>query len=1041
VRKRTILIVFGLIVAALLPITGILLANSSVNKYESQSADPERDHEEQREQWFRQGRTASGQIPAELLLQAWRQKLSLAALNVRGLRSFGSNATLPQWQNLGPVGLVSDPSGFQSYGAVSGRATAVAIDQNDLSGNTVYLGGAFGGLWKSTNATADPSIVTWTPLLDSQPTLAIGTVALKPDTTGATTVLLVGTGEPDNSADSYYGLGVLRSADSGATWQLIATDTLGHSFKGLAFAKIAFNSNSGDTNEAVAAASNADNGLRLGATSRIPDPLYYSTDAGLNWTPAFVSDDGSNAISPASATDVIFDRFNEKFYAVVRRHGVYSSADGGKTWQRLAAQPGPGLASAVCPAVTNSNCPLFRGHIALQPATGELYVTYMAFDSSGTEVLQGIFRSSDGGNSWSGDLEQNGYTNCGDSSGCGAAQSGYNLYLHAVASGTGTDLYLGGVNIYRCHLSGPGASACAWTNLTHVYGCGNPIAAPSHVHPDQHEMAVLAGNPRIMYFANDGGIYSTSNGAAVDGTCNPVNAASWQNLNFNLGPMTEFVWLSQDGAGAGTLLGGTQDNGSPALTSAGWTTVNSGDGGFNEINPADSSLWYSSNFYVSIQRCAFGADCDAAQFAGVINNKSAADDNSAFYPPSMLDPLDPTKMIVGTCRVWRGPADGSGWPGAADANALSWNFTTNTTEFCAPDGSGLSYLSALAAGGPSGPSGASSVIYAGRNDGHIFVSMAAESGPASFVDRSFAPLLGGFKISAIAVDLSDSTGNTAIVTRMGFGVGHVWRTTNAGANWTDISAALPDAPADSVLIDPADPRHIIVGMDVGVFETHDTGATWAEAGSGLPSVPATKLLLLDGPGIRKLRVATYGRGIWEAALPPAPFFALQLAAGASASATVSAGQSAAYNLSLVSNNGFSGSVNLSCSGAPSGTTCSVSPGSANLAAAGNLPVTVTVTTQAHAAVRSLRFNVWAVALAGCFGVLLASAKKRKPVMVAVLALALACSLTSCGGGGTGATPSENPAVATPAGPSGSTIIVTASSGGQSRSLALKLTIQ
>jgi hypothetical protein len=89
----------------------------------------------------------------------------------------------------------------------------------------------------------------------------------------------------------------------------------------------------------------------------------------------------------------------------------------------------------------------------------------------------------------------------------------------------------------------------------------------------------------------------------------------------------------------------------------------------------------------------------------------------------------------------------------------------------------------------------------------------------------------------------------------------------------------------------------------------------------------------------------------------------------------------------------------------------------------------------------LRFNVWAVAVAGCFGVVLASSKRRKSLMVAVLALALACSLTSCGGGGTGATPSENPAVATPAGPSGSTIIVTASSGGQSRSLALKLTIQ
>jgi hypothetical protein len=673
----------------------------------------------------------------------------------------------------------------------------------------------------------------------------------------------------------------------------------------------------------------------------------------------------------------------------------------------------------------------------VQPTTGELYVTYMAFDNSGSEALQGIFRSSDGGSSWSNDLGQNGYTNCGDSSGCGASQSNYNLFLHAVPSGSGTDLYLGGINIYRCHLS-VGATSCNWSNLTHVYGCGNPIAAASHVHPDQHEMAVLNANPQIMYFANDGGIYSTRNGARVDGSCNPANASSWQNLNANLGAMTEFVWLSQDADG-GALLGGTQDNGSPALTASGWTTVNSGDGGFNEINAADSSVWYSSNFFLSIQRCNSGANCNVAGFSGVINNQSAADDNSAFYPPSMLDPLDPTKMIVGTCRVWRGPADGSGWPGTADSNALSWNFTTNTSQFCSRDGSNLSYLSALAAGGPASVSGASSVIYAGRADGHIFVSSSADSGPSSFNDRSFSPLTNAFKISAIAVDRSDPTGNTAVATSMGFGAGHVWRTTNAGASWSDINSNLPDAPADSVLVDPADPQHIFVGMDVGVFETLNTGASWKEVGNGLPNVPATRLLLLDAAGARKLRVATYGRGVWEVALAPAPFFSMQLGSGASD--TVTAGQSATYNLSLVSNNGFSGSVNLSCSGAPAGASCTINPAIANLSAAGSLPITVTVTTQAHAGVRPLRFTGWSVVLAGCFsGMLFAGIKKRKPVLLMVLALSLIGGITSCGGGGSSATATQTPNAVSPATPSASTLIVNATSGGEIRSVALKLTI-
>src|SRR5215467_6754396 len=357
--------------SGLASLAGILLAQGRF-EFGSEAADLDRDHEVLREQWFREGRTVNGKIAADLLQRAYRQKLDLQRETGRALSLANSNTVLPSWQNLGPVGLTSDPSGFQSYGPVTGRATSVAVDQNDATGNTVYVGGAFGGLWKSSNAAASPSAVSWTPLIDSQPTLAIGALALKPDTTGAATVVLAGTGEPDDSGDSYYGLGILRSADAGATWQLIGSDTLGHVFKGMGFSKIAFNTTDDNTNHVVAAASNADNGIRLGANFVTPAiaSLYYSADAGLTWTLAVVTDDGSNAITPTSATDVAFDPFNGKFYALIRRHGMYSSSDGGKTWQRLSAQPGPGLSTSACPANASLNCPLFRGHIAVQPNTG-----------------------------------------------------------------------------------------------------------------------------------------------------------------------------------------------------------------------------------------------------------------------------------------------------------------------------------------------------------------------------------------------------------------------------------------------------------------------------------------------------------------------------------------------------------------------------------------------------------------------------------------------------------------------------------------------
>src|SRR5438445_9710798 len=114
------------------------------------------------------------------------------------------------WTPLGPAPLASDATGFgaQDYKWVSGRATAVAVDPSDSSGNTVYVGGAYGGVWKSSNAgplSPNASSVTWNPVIDNQPTLAVGAIAIQPGNPNpANSVILVGTGETNSSADSYY---------------------------------------------------------------------------------------------------------------------------------------------------------------------------------------------------------------------------------------------------------------------------------------------------------------------------------------------------------------------------------------------------------------------------------------------------------------------------------------------------------------------------------------------------------------------------------------------------------------------------------------------------------------------------------------------------------------------------------------------------------------------------------------------------------------------------------------------------------------------
>ncbi len=129
---------------------------------------------------------------------------------------------VPSWVALGPsqipggqtdTSLGGGPNPFAA-GTVSGRVSAIAVDPTDP--NTVYCGGAQGGVWKTTNALA-PS-PTWTPISDFEASLAIGDIAIDPVDHN---IIYVGTGEANGSCDSYFGQGILRSTDGGSTWTLL----------------------------------------------------------------------------------------------------------------------------------------------------------------------------------------------------------------------------------------------------------------------------------------------------------------------------------------------------------------------------------------------------------------------------------------------------------------------------------------------------------------------------------------------------------------------------------------------------------------------------------------------------------------------------------------------------------------------------------------------------------------------------------------------------------------------------------------------------
>jgi hypothetical protein len=846
--------------------------------------------------WFMKSRAPrnTNESPASLLRKGTEQKMNLRASHLQSVRSAKQAGRLASgvgdansvWVPLGPSPIVWNIPGNATE-SWTGRITAVAVDQTDSTGNTVIVGGAYGGVWRSTNA-ADPvpANIHWTSLTDDQPTLSIGALAIQP---GNGNTILAGTGEPNGAIDSYYGMGILVTNDAGAHWNLVqqTSDATPVILNSKSISAIAFNSRPGGTNNVVAGV--ASPGVGVGGDDGVRGAIY-SSDAGATWHAVAISD-GGTPINDSSVMAVVYNPVENKFFITVRHHGVFVSSDQGHTFTKLATQPNAATLTEVkCPAVTTSGCPLYRAAMTVRyvtpgteaTATDEMYIWIIGLDASGNPTDLNLYQTKNGGSTWT-QMSETGINAATGGDEHGVDQAWYDIYLGAVPNGAGTDLFAGVINIYKCSVtsSNPTCSTQAFKNLTHVYD-GTCNTFYPNVHPDQHGFDYSGSNPKIVYFGNDGGMYrSLDETKLTNGSCTALNV--FDSMNADLGSLAQFIWGSHKYNNPSELLGGTQDNGTMYVDSSltvpgtqGWYAQLGGDGGYSAIDSNDN--WFGTNTYVSIQKCPGGwVGCNAWQ--SLISKSQVDNDSSAFYTPWILDPQDQTKIIVGTCRVWRGPTVSANWTSSTITNALSHNLFTATDTACSAADNDVA---ALAAGGPKTSAG-SQVIYASTSyssafSGGVFVTKnagAPGTAPTAWTNITSSINQYGYAINGIAVDPQDSTGGTAVAAIQGFtsGPGKVWRTTNFGSSWTDISGNLPDVPANDVLVDPDNGNVIYVATDIGVFVTSDE-ATWVEVGPNtvgatgfLPNSTVFHIAIYENGGDKRLRAWTHGRGAWEAAIP------------------------------------------------------------------------------------------------------------------------------------------------------------------------------
>jgi hypothetical protein len=392
-------------------------------------------------------------------------------------------------------------------------------------------------------------------------------------------------------------------------------------------------------------------------------------------------------------------------------------------------------------------------------------------------------------------------------------------------------------------------------------------------HPDQHAGIFVPDKQGgvSLVAGNDGGNYAQHVGSGSDFTQRGFGPGAQGGLH-TLQP------YGVTGSGDGTVYMGMQDNGEGKITPKGrQVEVFGGDGVFTVADPQNSDVAYEElpNAGTNVTTDGGKTWTDIDPFV----------DDPSFYAPLVMDPLNPRHLLTGGREIvetTHGPSTTS--PGTPSA-PTDWKVVENLGR-----ANGTSnQASAIAVRGKS--------VYAGYCGGcDVVVSQKKfASGIATNVGGSKAPKPGTKRgwhkvpakglphrfISSITIDphrkktIYVTLGASDVrpyapahaegrKTGLSAGGGHVYRSTDGGRRFTDISANLEHVPALWSLVRG---RQLLVATTQGVFASRGTrGGHYALLGHGLPAAPVFDMQLVPGHR-RQLLVASLGRGVYRYTFP------------------------------------------------------------------------------------------------------------------------------------------------------------------------------
>ncbi|MGB8195280.1 MAG: T9SS type A sorting domain-containing protein [Chitinophagaceae bacterium] len=683
--------------------------------------------------------------------------------------------------------------------------------------NIMWAGAASGGLWKTTTGgTGAPGGINWTYVETGFPVLGVMSIAVHP--TDPNTIY-IGTGEVYNDGApggsptagghirtyrGTYGIGILKTTDGGTTW----TKVLDYAYSNLSgVADILIHPSSPNT--VFAATTNG---------------VLRTTNGGANW---------DTILNVSMAMDICFKPGNPSvLYAGC---GNFSTAGRGiyKTTNSTAATPVFNSINSGLPAVISGKIALY-----ISPANTSMVFASVGKDPNTSDAF-GLYVSTNEGTSWTQRVSA--------STAMGANSSlGQGWYAHDVAvSPNSTDsVYWAEMELYRSINNGSSFSReTIWSqwniNFTTV-GATSEGTASTYAHADVHRIYISPFNSRTLFLCTDGGIFKSTdagdsfiglNGGLMTAQIYPNMAVSMQNANF--------------------MIGGLQDNeGFVYEGNAGCRRIGSlGDGFHAAISARNDDTCFIASYYLNIRR----STNQAVSWAATLSNGNPPTETACFNAPFVMSSADPNVLYAGTNRIKKSTNRGGSWANASPI--LSHTDAAILYIAVAPSNVNTVYAS-VAPGGTE-----RSKIYKSTNGGTSFTDITG-----SLPDRYY---------SDIAIDAANP--NRVAVTLSGFGSSHVYLTRDGGTTWTDISGDLPDMPHNTIIFDPHNRRTIYVGNDLGVFYANGAPAgsgvlpgttplTWTAYNEGIEDAMLVSDLLLTNTG--KLRMASFGRGLWERDLAP-----------------------------------------------------------------------------------------------------------------------------------------------------------------------------